>query len=292
MNLQDRYLDAIRAAYPEVRPGSVVCNTDGQNNDVLLVNGTLVFRFPKYEQALRRLRIEAAILSGIQDAVTLAVPAPIYLNLEGATVGEAFMGYRRIPGEPLWREVVAAIGDEEALDRLAWQLGIFLRELNSVPVGTAIAIELTPADPYEEYADMYNRMQHKLFPRMRRDAQVWATRHFETFLCDRDNFAHTPVLRHGDFGTSNILFDAQAAVVTGIIDFGNSGLGDPASDPAGLLSQYGEAFVRRLSGAYPGLDACWDRIVFYQGTFALQEALFGIENNDPQALASGLARYV
>jgi aminoglycoside 2''-phosphotransferase len=33
-------------------------------------------------------------------------------------------------------------------------------------------------------------------------------------------------------------------------------------------------------------------MVFYQGTFALQEALFGIENNDPQALASGLARYV
>jgi aminoglycoside 2''-phosphotransferase len=33
------------------------------------------------------------------------------------------------------------------------------------------------------------------------------------------------------------------------------------------------------------------RIAFYAGTFALQEALFGIEHDDPDAFAAGIARY-
>jgi aminoglycoside 2''-phosphotransferase len=292
MGRKESYLRAIRTAYPKVQAGSVTYNADGQNNDVLILDGTLIFRFPRYEHALQRLRAEVAILAGIRDAVPLAVPVPTFLHLDGASVGEAFMGYRMIPGEPLWRETLAAIRDDQVLDRLAWQLGTFLRALHAVPVETAIAVTLPVSNPYTEYADLYERIQHRLFPYMRPDARTWASTHFETFLGDPTNIAHTPVLRHGDFGTSNILFDATTQVVTGIIDFGSAGVGDPASDVAGLLSQYGEVFVLRLSRVYPGLDACWHRVVFYQGTFALQEALFGIENEDPAAFEHGLARYV
>ena len=34
------------------------------------------------------------------------------------------------------------------------------------------------------------------------------------------------------------------------------------------------------------------RILFYIGTYALQEALYGIENNDIEALEAGLEDYV
>jgi aminoglycoside 2''-phosphotransferase len=34
------------------------------------------------------------------------------------------------------------------------------------------------------------------------------------------------------------------------------------------------------------------RIRFYRGTFALLEALFGTENDDPAAFAAGMAGYV
>jgi aminoglycoside 2''-phosphotransferase len=34
------------------------------------------------------------------------------------------------------------------------------------------------------------------------------------------------------------------------------------------------------------------RIRFYRGIFALEEALFGVENDDPQAFQAGMARYV
>jgi aminoglycoside 2''-phosphotransferase len=40
------------------------------------------------------------------------------------------------------------------------------------------------------------------------------------------------------------------------------------------------------------METFWERIVFYQGTFALLEALFGIENQDEGAFKSGIASYV
>jgi len=91
------------------------------------------------------------------------------------------------------------------------------------------------------------------------------------------------VLKHGDFGTSNILFDRQQRTICGVIDFGSSGLGDPAYDLAGLLSCYGEAFVRRCWQVYPEIESFMDRVRFYQGSFALEETLFGIENTDQAA---------
>jgi aminoglycoside 2''-phosphotransferase len=292
MTRQQSYLKAIRKTYPDLQVSSVVYHADGQNNDVLILNGSLIFRFPRYEQGLRRLRSEVAILAGIRSAVTLVVPEPIFVHLEGATLGEAFLGYEMIAGEPLWRETMAAIQNSRTLDRLAGQLGTFLRELHAVPVETTIGITLPVSSAYAQYSDLYARIQYKLFPYMRPDARAWAFDHFEAFLGDPRSLMHTPVLIHGDFGTSNILVDPATQSITGIIDFGSAGLGDPASDLAGLLSQYGDAFVRRLARAYPDLDACWHRMVFYQGTFALQEALSGLENDDPQALAHGLARYV
>ena len=69
-------------------------------------------------------------------------------------------------------------------------------------------------------------------------------------------------------------------------------MGDPAYDFAGLLSGYGEGFLEYCAEVYPAVKVFMGRIRFYQGTFALLEALFGIENGDEEALKAGLERYV
>jgi aminoglycoside 2''-phosphotransferase len=288
MNKQDVLLQSIRSAYPDLRIASVEFNGDGQNNDVLVVNGELIFRFPKYAGALKRLRIETAILTGIQGHVfSLPVPAPMFVNIEERAVGEAFMGYRRLAGEPLWRETFRTIDDDKTLERLASQLGRFLKELHSVPA-ESIGCELLVLDTSDKCAGLYARIREKLFAYMRPDAREWTERHFETFLNDKQQF--DLVLKHGDFGTSNILFDRQQRTICGVIDFGSSGLGDPAYDLAGLLSSYGEAFVKRCWKVYPEIETFMDRVWFYQGTFALEEALFGIENGDKEAFESGIVK--
>jgi aminoglycoside 2''-phosphotransferase len=100
------------------------------------------------------------------------------------------------------------------------------------------------------------------------------------------------VLRHGDFGTGNLIYDPDAGRLTGVIDFGAACMGDGATDMAGLLSSFGAPFLDRCARYYPEIDAASTRIHFYYGTFALQEALFGIENGDDGAFKAGMATFV
>ena len=292
MDRREAYLQSIHDAYPDFRIRSSELNETGQYNDVLLANGQFMFRFPKVPRALERLSTETAILTAVQAYVSLPIPIPTFVWLGGNAIGKAFVGYRMIPGEPLWRQTFRAIGDDESLGALATQLTTFLWELHHVPPGEAIGCELPVCDSREQCLDIYTRIQDKLFVRMRADAREWAAGHFETFLDDADNFTFAPVLKHGDFGPSNILFDERTQRITGVIDFGGSGLGDPAYDFAGLLSGYGEDFVRRCARVYSEVSSFWDRIRFYQGTFALLEALFGVENDDEEAFQDGISRYV
>jgi aminoglycoside 2''-phosphotransferase len=290
MDRQEAYLLAIQRAYPEFDLGSATFNAQGQNSDIVVLDGQVVFRFPKYDHVLNRLRTESAILKGIQGRVPLPVPNPRWTALD-RPVGQAFVGYRLIPGEPLWRDTFRAISDRPTVKRIAHQVASFLRALHNVPVEEAIPVPLPLQDTREQVADIYHRIRLKLFDRMRPDAQSRAAAHWENFLDDPAHWHYRPVLKHGDFGPSNILFDISDQRVTGVIDFGNSSLADPAYDFAGLLSGYGDEFIGYCADVYPDVTTFLGRIHFYRGTFALLEALFGIENDDPAALTAGLRQY-
>lgn len=290
MNQRELYLKTICDKYPGFSIHAVIPNSHGQNNDILIVNDEFIFRFPKYPDGIGELQRENAILAGIQGKITLSTPRVIFENVV-APVGQAFIGYRMIPGLPLSRETFLGIHDEKTIDVLAQQLAAFLKELHSVPVQAAIKCPLPLSDTYDEWADIYRRIREKCFPFMRTDTCEWASNHFETFLNDSRNFQYEPVLKHGDFGTTNILYNREKRIINGIIDFGGAGLGDPAYDFAGILSSYGESFLRRFAVLYPEIESFWNRILFYKGTFALLEALFGIENDDKEAFESGIADY-
>jgi aminoglycoside 2''-phosphotransferase len=114
---------------------------------------------------------------------------------------------------------------------------------------------------------------------------------FERFLSNKELLSFNTVLIHGDFGASNILWDSKREEITGIIDFGETEIGDPAYDFAGLLSSYGQPFVKRCLSMYPDGERIFERMTFYKSTFALQEALHGVENNDREAFESGMREY-
>ena len=283
------YLDLVQALYPSLTVYPARLDTSGQNSDILVVNDELVFRFPRYAPGVRALAVEAATLRGICDYVNLATPDPVYVHLD-APPGQAFIGYRRLPGEPLWRATLASIDDEGVVRQVAHDLGHFLRALHAIPPA-AINPPLPPYDGRAVWGGMYERIRERLFAAMRPDARAQVAAHFETFLADAAHFTVPPVLIHNDFGTSNILYDRVSQRVSGVIDFGSAGLGDPATDIAALRASYGETFLRQVGEVYPLNADLLRRARFYQGTFALQEALLGAETGDSEAYAAGMAMY-
>lgn len=285
-------IEHIQLVYPDLSIEDCYLNEIGQNNDVLIVNDTLVFRFPKYQNGITQLKREMEILQYINGIVSMAIPNPRYQSFEVLEPGKVFTGYDLIDGVPLWKESLMGIQNVELVEELATQLVSFLIELHSISGEKASRdLKLKIRNPREEMDNLYEKIQNKLFSYIRKDAQKEIAHAFETFLSGKACSSIDITLIHGDFGASNILWSSETSRISGIIDFGGSGLGDPAYDFAGILSSYGEDFFNLCINRYPNGDEIAERVKFYKRTFALQEALHGVENDDRQAFESGITDY-
>ncbi|CAG7628180.1 hypothetical protein PAESOLCIP111_02993 [Paenibacillus solanacearum] len=290
--MYEPYIDRITEVYPDLRIDDCVPSDIGQNNDVFFINRSLVFRFPKYEAGIDALSKEKTILERISSFVTLPIPLPQYEAFEKREAGHVFIGYPLIPGEPLWKESLNGIADGRVVNRLASQLAAFLTELHSVPAEIVQAVrQPDDRDPLDEMSELFNQIRHLLFPYMRKDAQASVTETFEAFLNGEAGSGIETTLIHGDFGASNIIWQPVTGAVSGIIDFGGSGLGDPAYDWAGIRASYGEHFFDMCMEHYPNGPKVKERVTFYQSTFALQEALHGLLHHDRQAFEAGIKDY-
>ena len=278
-----RYRENIAAACPELAMETAELFRAGQNNDLILVNGELIFRFPKYRQGIARLGRERAILNAVRGRLPLATPDYFYHNVDEEEVGRAFVGYRKLPGSSLWSEEYAQISDEGTIDRLATDVASFLQTLHATPLDS-ISMPLGPPDSQAGWQDMFSRIREVVYPHLTAEARRWTTERFAAFLEDDEQFAFSKVLRHGDFGTSNTLYSSEQRRVVGIIDFGHAGVGDPAVDFAGLYVSYGEPFLRRCARVYPLINRYWERIRFYADcAFLLEDALFCVEHGTEEA---------
>jgi aminoglycoside 2''-phosphotransferase len=289
-NQQDLYLQSIREDYPDLIIHDTSLNSqEGQYNDLLIINQQLVFRFPKFEAGLETLLRELSLLEQLRGMLPLPIPDPVYISRNTSTIGKAFMGYPIIIGEPFWHPRFQRIKDQQVLEHLAFQLSSFLRELHAIPVDQ-LDLDLPVNDLTEDWANLYEEIRLLLFSKMRPDARQAISGHFETYLNHPELHTFEPALRHGDFGSGNILYHQESLSISGIIDFSSAGIGDPAVDIAAAMI-FGESFFNYYYASYPRLETLVERAKFYKGTFALQEALYGLKQDDPQAFERGMAAY-
>lgn len=285
------YIECIRTCYPDLRIANACFHnhTDGQFNEVLFVNDTLIFRFPRAVEVAETFATEVAILERIQPSLSLPIPKPVFQNFTTNRCDRVFIGYWMLPGQLLRRETIENIQDEVILDHIANQLALFLQELHNIRVDE-LGFTLAVQDGREMWVQMYEDFRTYLFLYMRPAAQAAVTANFDKFLNDPQQFAYTPTLRHGDFGPGNILYDPARKTISGVIDFDSIGLGDPAVD-AGAILHLGEDFFRRMCHTYPNLASMRKRTEFLRSTYALQEALYGLRDNVAEAFEAGIAQY-
>jgi aminoglycoside 2''-phosphotransferase len=176
------------------------------------------------------------------------------------------------------------------LQGLAAQLAGFLQTLHQIP-SEKIDLDLPVSDSLTDTHKLYADIRQHLFPLMRPDARTDVLTHFETYFNTPRLHTYPVSLHHGDFGGSNILYDPATQSISGIIDFGFAGWGDPALDIA-AVSTYGESFFKRLYRTYPEIALMQERADFYRGTYALYEAVHGFKNQDQAAFESGMAAYI
>ena len=156
-------------------------------------------------------------------------------------------------------------------------MAYFISQLHSIPTELLVASSTAPTR--ETWFDFYKQLESTLFPYLWRHQKTWIREHFEPVLTGELHLSYTPVLIHADLEVYHILFDPATQSLSGIIDFGTADLGDPATDIAVLLDNYGEAIVRCLVKNYPELTNLIYRARFIAGTAMLQWTLAGVQNN-------------
>lgn len=273
MSQAESYEQRIREIFPELEIRSLVSNDEGLTNDVVVINGELVFRFPKNDYAVDCLKNEVRILKLLENRLSLDIPAALYES-------EKAMCYRKISGAPLRRDILLKL-ETDAQRSIANQLATFHKELHGVEVKelpnpkTSVAVLFR-----EDWTEAYRRIEEKVFPLLQRHTREWAKDHFESFLADDSNFDYEPKLIHADLMPYHVLFDEQQKQINGIIDFGCAGLGDPAIDIGVVINQYGESFLEKFYRVYPEAKLYLRRARFYAGAIEMRWILTGIETGE------------
>jgi aminoglycoside 2''-phosphotransferase len=269
------YEKRIREIAPELAIRSLLLNSEGLMNDVVIVNDDLVFRFTKHEHACKHLKTEVRILRLLQNYLTLDIPLPVYER-------DDVLAYRLIPGETLRRDWLMKLpqADQQAI---ADQLAQFFKELHHVPVGEIKDFEIPRADAlmkYEGWLNIYERIRDQVFPLLLPHVRDQIAEHFEVHVADQSNFDYELKMVDTDISPYHIMFDRQRRRINGIIDFGCAGLGDPAIDFGVIIYYYGESFVRRFLKVYAETETYLRRARFYAGMHEVRWMLRGIESGN------------
>ncbi len=271
----------IEAAFPGFAVASVRLFGQGWVNAAWIVNEEWLFRFPKNADASKNVTKEMRLLKEL--ACDLPVPVPSYpFQALGGVLDYpwSFGGYRFIRGQPPLQEVPPADGDWVGLAnpvKVAPVLASFLDSLHSFPVERAAALGVPGLGRswwLTHYRASFARDLERLRPYLSLVEVSALEESIGGFLADEGNFAFQPVLVHHDLGPYNILVAPETGEITGVIDFEDAAIGDPAFDFTGILD-----LAPKVLDLYGGpRDSGFDRrIRFYRSLWPINEACYGIE---------------
>ena len=251
------------------------------------MNGEWVFRFPKSDDTAAQFAIEAGLLPRIAPRLPLPVPLFRFIGVPSAEFPRTFCGYRKLPGEP----AIRLPPGEVPFEAFAGPIARFLSALHAVPIEHAISAGV-PRQSLPETLDELRTDALADLPRVREVSPAAPIEDWQAFLEAAPDAGgeRGPVLLHNDFAAEHLLFDSAAGTITGVIDWSDVAIGDPAFDLAGLFHWGGEAFARAVATAYePPFDDHRLTLARYLGACrGAMDVAFGLEHSRQEYVTAGL----
>lgn len=278
--MTDRIVRILARHLPAYEVRTVERLGEGQDNAAYEVNGELVVRQSKIDdrdlrgEAIGR---EAALLDAVSELSPLPVPRPIVVDQEAGV-----LAYRKLPGLPLSLRPVA----EPA--RPAAALGDFLSRIHAAPLERMET--LVPRDDYppEELRDEAEQDYRDIAAHV----PPAARRLVEDFLGSAvPGEPGTPTFCHNDLGAEHVLADAATSTVTGVIDWTDAAVADPAYDLALVYRDLGPEVFELTLAHYQGRfdDAARARVLFYARCALLEDIAYGLRSGARSYADAGLA---
>lgn len=273
----DRPLDleqvrrAVSDQFPDLRVERVEPLGSGWDNDSFLIDDAWVFRFPRRREVADAIERETEVVSMVAGPLGergVRVPIVERYGQPSDDFPYQFVGYRKLPGVPADDPRLGLNESDpvanDFLAMLARHLGAALSVIHGLDVHRAEALNV-PLEPYgpgpwyaearEIAEDLLTRETASDLPDHLadpiRDCIQWL-RDAPPVPADLEG---PLIFIHNDVSPDHLLVDPRTGRLSGILDWGDAALGDPAFDFGVLAPWRGWRFALDVLDAYDlGVD--------------------------------------
>lgn len=240
-------LELVRGQFPRLGR-TIEPFGSGWDNVAYLVDGELVFRFPRREFAVPFLGREVAALPRLAPRLPLPIPVPLWAGEATERFPWPFAGYRLIRGRTLDAAELSADDRRAAAPALA----AFLKALHAIPLD---GLQLPPDElARTDFARRLPLLTERMEALERAGRITDHPRWIDLFgdgICEPPP-ALAPV--HGDLYERHVLVN-DGNRVCGVIDWGDVHAGDPALDLTVLYRFFPAAERDEFLRVYGPIDA-------------------------------------
>lgn len=229
---------------------------EGWDSTATLVDGRWVERRPRRPEVEPQLIRESVVMPWLAPRLPLPVPVPVV-----ASRSPLVLRHELVLGEEL-TSFTAVQGR---------QLALFLRALHAASTTEARRLGVSTRQlPVE-------RFRAEVLPQVPEGAAL---------LASLDSLPQDTLV-HGDIGPEHVL--GRDGVLTGVIDFGDLHIGDPALDLAWALNSTPPEFANAVAETYGVTEELRERALVWHRLGPWDEVLYGNDIGDQGMVANGLA---
>jgi aminoglycoside phosphotransferase (APT) family kinase protein len=242
---------------------------EGWDTVATVVEGTWLDRVPRFPDAELQLRNEVRLMPRLAPLLPLEVPVPVLLDESPLRVRHRLVGGELATGADL----TPADGR---------RLGEFLRAVHDLPVNVYVESGIPErAAARAELLTTLDRMLHRVLPLVPAEHQEAGKA-----LLRRVALPTPATLVHGDLAAHHVTVGPDG--ITGVLDWKDARVADPAVDLAWPLFGTSEPFAEAVATAYGVSDEELARALDWHRLSPWYEVMWGQGPGGSAAVASGL----
>lgn len=287
LTIDSSYSDLIGRLFPGILIPRVREINIGWASHVLILGEKYVIKIPRNDVSRNELEKEIVVTSNFRKYIQVKIPEYVSQARNGDLRAAA---YKLIEGILLTNQDMGEIETERLdvpsmkgyLPDIAEQLAAILNSIHGIdPVDASETLDPFTRETWLEKnlrrIMEFGTVSDSYFDKS--TARKCAA-YLDNIGEDIRNFAYTPKLIHGDFGGWNILYDPQKRKITGLLDWADSRIGDPAADFVELIYDFGKDFTGMVLQNYQfATEGIMERAETYLKFAGFQDLKYGIEAN-------------
>ena len=241
--------NAVQTCFPAIDSSELRHIGSGWEFDAFLTGDGWVFRFPRRAHCADLFTAERPVHRLVAGVLPAGIALPIVALIGSATSVFPYpiAGHRYIPGVP-------ADGIDPRHESIVTrEIGIALGAVHAIPEAAAVAAGVRGPDGDEAAAVAWVQRGLRLASGLRGidpvvdAALAWSMR----IDLGRARYAGPPRFIHQDLSPEHLIADPRSGRLTGIIDWTDAMLGDPARDFVALVASKGWEFAENVLRNYP-----------------------------------------